>query len=106
MQESPHSRKPALHGTHHLAHATFGEHFHHLLGFFKLLEHTIDFLHLDTCTSGDPALAGGFDDLRLASLDRRHGIDDTFYPADGFITDLTTHLPCHACHLCRQFIHQ
>src|SRR6266702_6931337 len=72
----PHPRHEPLHSPHHLRKTTVLHSLHHLAHLLELVEQAIDFLHRDTRSSGDAALARGLDDLGPDALGGSHGVDD------------------------------
>src|SRR5690606_40201006 len=52
----------------------------------------LDVLHLGAGTGGNAALARAVDDVRLAPLDRRHGVDDGDLALDFLVVDLALDL--------------
>src|SRR5689334_23712500 len=76
-------RQCPAHSPQHLLHPALGHHLHHLLRLLELIEQSIDFLHRDAGTGGDPSLARGLEQLRSRPLRGGHRADDRLQAPDG-----------------------
>src|SRR6476620_729794 len=65
----------AAHALHHLHQAAALHLLHHVAHLLELVQEAVDVLHLHAGALGDAELALGLQELRLAALLRRHGVD-------------------------------
>ena len=71
----------------------------------KLIEQAVDFLHLNTGPCGDAALAGGFDQIRMGALARRHAVDDALLAVHFFFRPVEVNGTGLGGQLRGQFVH-
>src|SRR5215831_18934800 len=83
-----HAGEHPLHAAHHLRQVPAAHHLHHLAHLLELREQAIDLLDLHARARGDAPLARGLDQLGLAALERRHGVDDALGPAQRLLLKL------------------
>src|SRR5690606_10644609 len=96
----------AAHALHHLHEAATLHLLHHALHLFELLEQAVDFLHMNSGTTGDALLARGLDEFRFAALQRRHALDDAFLALDVLLGLVHVHRACLGRELRRKLVHQ